>query len=166
MLLLLIALATLALAVYLIGETATLPARQRQGSIRRAATYGTKKRSAVPVVPQAGIRERAVGPAATALARVVLRVSPKATLDGINAKLLSAGLGRRFSSTFFLAAKGTLAIVALFIGLAFVGASSSAGRGLFTAIALCAAGFFLPDTIVTFKAKGRRERIQAELPST
>ena len=45
--------------------------------------------------PGRDLRERAVGPAATALARVVLRVSPKATLDGINAKLLAAGLGRR-----------------------------------------------------------------------
>ncbi len=165
MLLLLLALASLALAVFLIGEVATLPTRQRQGSIRRAATYGTKKKSVNQMVAQAGLRERAVSPAATAMARVVLRVSPKATLDGINAKLLAAGLGRRVSPTAFLAAKGITAIIGLFVGLMFAGAGSgSAGKSILTAGGLTVMGFFLPDTVITFKARSRNERIQAELP--
>ncbi len=134
MLLLILALATLALAVFLIGEVATLPTRQRQGSIRRAATYGTKKKTVNQMVAQAGIRERAVSPAATAMARVVLRVSPKATLDGINAKLLAAGLGRRLSPTAFLAAKGISGIVGLFVGLTLAGTGGGApGKAILTA---------------------------------
>jgi tight adherence protein C len=164
MLLLLLALASLALAVFLIGETASLPARQRQGSIRRAATYGSTRRTVNQIVHQTGLRERAVGPAATALARVVLRVSPKATLEGINAKLLAAGLGRRVSPTAFLAAKGITAMVGLVVGLATLGGGGQAGKGILTALGLLTAGFFLPDVVVTFRAKGRRERIQAELP--
>ena len=38
------AIAALGAAVYLIGEAATLPARERHGSIRRAATYGKSRR--------------------------------------------------------------------------------------------------------------------------
>ncbi len=165
MLLLLLALASLALAVFLIGEVATLPTRQRQGSIRRAATYGTKKKSVNQMVAQAGIRERAVGPAATAMARVVLRVSPKATLDGINAKLLAAGLGRRLSPTTFLAAKGIIGIAGLFVGLMLAGAGEGAASKKFMiAGGLALMGFFIPDTVVTFKARSRNEQIQAELP--
>jgi tight adherence protein C len=163
--LLVLALASLALAVFLIGELATLPSRQRQGSIRRAATYGTRRRSVNQMVSQAGIRERAVGPAATAMARVVLRVSPKATLDGINAKLLQAGLGRRLSPTAYLAAKGVLSIGGLFLGLTLAGAMASPpSKSLLITGGLAFMGFFVPDSVLTFKIKGRRERIQAELP--
>ena len=82
MLLLLLALASLGFAVYLAGEVATLPARQRQGSIRRAANYGHSRRHVNPFVVHTSFRERAVGPAATALARMVLRVSPRSVLHG------------------------------------------------------------------------------------
>ena len=163
--LLVLALASLALAVFLIGELATLPSRQRQGSIRRAATYGTRRRSVNQMVAQAGIRERAVGPAATAMARVVLRVSPKATLDGINTKLLQAGLGRRLSPTAYLAAKGVMSIGGLFLGLTLAGAMASPpSKSLLITGGLAFMGFFVPDSVLTFKMKARRERIQAELP--
>jgi tight adherence protein C len=117
------------------------------------------------MVAQAGIRERAVGPAATAMARVVLRVSPKASLDGINAKLLAAGLGRRLSPTTFLAAKGISGIGGLFVGLMLAGAGEGAASKKFMiAGGLALMGFFIPDTVVTFKARARNEQIQAELP--
>ncbi len=165
MLLLVLALATLALAVFLVGEVATLPARQRQGSIRRAATYGESRRPVNPLAATAGFRERAVGPATTALARLVLRVSPKSTVDSINAKLLSAGLGRSVSPTAYLAAKAAASLFGLLFGLLVVAAGQgSSPKGLLTVGGLAVMGFFVPDTVVTFKARGRRERIQAELP--
>jgi tight adherence protein C len=164
-LLLLLALGTLALAVFLVGEAATLPARQRQGSIRRAATYGERRRPVNPFVASAGFRERAVGPAATAVARVVLRVSPKSTVDSINAKLLAAGLGRKVSPTAYLAAKGLISFGGLMFGMLVAAAGEgSSPKGILTAGGLAVMGFFFPDTFVTFKARSRRERIQAELP--
>jgi tight adherence protein C len=167
MLLLVLALATLGLAVYLVGEVATLPARQRQGSIRRAATYGESRRPINPFAAQTGFRERAVGPAATALARGVLRVSPKSTVDSINSKLLAAGLGRKVSPTAFLAAKALLAGGGVAFGLLVAAAGQgTSSRGLLTMIGLAFMGFFVPDTVVTFKARARRERIQAELPDS
>jgi tight adherence protein C len=165
MLLLIIALASLGLAVYLVGELATLPARQRQGSIRRAATYGQSRRPVNPFAAHAGFRERAVGPAATALARGVLRVSPKSSADSINMKLLGAGLGRTLTPTSFLAAKALCAGGGLAFGLLVAAAGQGASpRGLFSTAGLAFMGFFLPDTLVTFKARSRRERIQSELP--
>ena len=161
MLLLLIAIATLGFAVYLVGEVATLPARQRQGSIRRAANYGRGRRSLNPFATQGGFRERAVGPAATAVARIVLRLSPKSTGDSINLKLLGAGLGRTLTATTYLATKGVLAILGLLVGLAL---SSGGSKGILISFGLGFMGFFLPDFVVTFKARSRRDRIQAELP--
>jgi len=162
MLLLVLALASLGLAVYLLGEVATLPARQRQGSIRRAANYGRSRRLVNPFAQTAGFRERAMGPAVTSLARVVLRLSPKSTVDSINLKLLGAGLGRSFSPTAFLATKGILGVSGLLLGL--MAGVGSGAKGVLIAFGLGIMGLMLPDTVVTFKAKGRRDRIQAELP--
>jgi tight adherence protein C len=159
--LLVLAIASLGLAVYLLGEVATLPARQRQGSIRRAANYGRSRRLVNPFAQTAGFRERAMGPAVTSLARVVLRVSPKSTVESINLKLLGAGLGRSFSPTAFLATKGILAVMGLIFGLS-LGAGNGA-KGVLTALGLGLVGLMLPDTVVTFKGRSRRDQIQAEL---
>ncbi|HSP74447.1 MAG TPA: hypothetical protein VLN26_18905, partial [Gaiellaceae bacterium] len=59
MLLLVISLACLAVAVYLVGEAATLPSRQRVSSVRRAANYG-RISLASDAVPR--FRERVVSP--------------------------------------------------------------------------------------------------------
>jgi tight adherence protein C len=162
MLLLVLAIASLGLAVYLLGEVATLPARQRQGSIRRAANYGHSRRLVNPFAQTAGFRERAMGPAVTSLARVVLRVSPKSTVESINLKLLGAGLGRSFSPTAFLATKGILAMMGLLLGL--MAGSGSGSKGVLIAFGLGVMGLMLPDTVLTFKGRSRRDRIQAELP--
>src|SRR5436190_20339120 len=96
-LLLLLGIASFALAAFLLGEVATLPSRQREGSIRRAANYGEARRRPVGGLQQESFRDRALMPAQTALARVVLRLNPKTTVESISMKLLGAGLGRRFS---------------------------------------------------------------------
>jgi tight adherence protein C len=158
--LLFLALCSLGLAVYLVGEAATLPARQRRGSIRRAANYGRSRRAVNPFAQTAGFRERAFGPAVTGLARAVLRLSPRSSVDKINLKLLAAGLGRSLSPTAFLATKGALALLGGMIGLV----ASGGSRALLTGAGLAVFGFMLPDTFVTLKARSRRDRIQAELP--
>jgi tight adherence protein C len=160
--LLVLAIATLGLAVYLLGEVATLPARQRQGSIRRAANYGRSRRMINPFAQTAGFRERAMGPAVTSLARVVLRLSPKSTADSINLKLLGAGMGRSFTPTAFLATKGILGVMGLLLGL--MAGVGNGAKGVLVAFGFGLVGLMLPDTVVTFKGRSRRERIQAELP--
>ena len=165
MLLLLLALASLGLAAYLVTEVATLPARQRQGAIRRAATYGSKPTSINPFAAGGSFRERALGPMSTSLARAVLRVNPRTTVDSINLKLLRAGLARRWSPTSYLAAKALLAGAGAAFGLVFVAAGSASGlRGILAPFGFAFVGFFLPDTVITFKTRSRREDVQADLP--
>src|SRR5918912_4404973 len=106
MLLIVLGLLCLAGAAYLLGEAATATARERQVSVKRAATYG-KFRTALGERDQP-FRTRVVEPAKGRLAGLVFKVHPKTTLDGVRVKLLAAGLGRSISPTGHLAAKSAL----------------------------------------------------------
>src|SRR5919199_5252077 len=111
LILLILGVAGFAFAAFLVGEVATLPSRQREGSIRRAANYGeARRRPANPLAAQGTFKDRAVIPATTALARFVLRLNPKSSVESISMKLLGAGLGRKMSATTFLASKVVLAV--------------------------------------------------------
>jgi tight adherence protein C len=159
--LLFLAFMCLAAAVYLIGEVATLPSRERERSIRRASSYGFV-RIASPLDAKK-FRERTLEPMRESMARWVLKVNPRTSLESISLKLLGAGLGRRITPTGFLAAKGVLAATGALIGL-MVSSMAGSATGLVFLIGLAAAGFFGPDYFVSLKARGRRERIRADLP--
>ncbi|HEU6444864.1 MAG TPA: type II secretion system F family protein [Gaiellaceae bacterium] len=161
MMLLIIAVACLAGAVFLVGEVATLPSRERERSMRRATTYGFF-RIASPL-DQQRLRERALEPLRETFARWVLKVNPRTSMEAISLRLLGAGLGRRLSPTGFLAAKGFLAVGGGLFGLLIMSATGS-GLGLLFVGAFGAGGFIAPDYFVSLKAKGRRERIRADLP--
>jgi tight adherence protein C len=161
MMLLFLAFLCLAGAVFLIGEIATLPSRERERSIQRASHYGFV-RVASPLDAKK-FRERAVEPMRESLARWVLKVNPRTSMASISLKILGAGLGRRITPAGFLAAKGALAAFGALVGVVF---STMAGSttGLFFTVVLAAAGFFAPDYFLSLKARGRREKIRADLP--
>ncbi|HEY7004672.1 MAG TPA: type II secretion system F family protein [Gaiellaceae bacterium] len=161
-LILLIAIASLGLAVFLIGEAATLPARERHGSIRRAATYGKSRRKASGR-GEDSFGERVVEPLKMALAQVVLKVNPRMTVDSVSARLMGAGLGRMISPTTFLAAKAAAAVGGIVGGL-MLGGMIGGAFPILLAIALALLGFMLPDLFVSFKARGRRDQVTAALP--
>jgi tight adherence protein C len=161
MLLLFLAFLCLAGAVYLIGEVATLPSREREKSMNRASTYGFV-RIASPMDAKR-FRERAMEPMRESMAQWVLKVNPRTSMEGISLKLLGAGLGRRVTPTGFLAAKGIAALGGALLGVMFSSMAGSATGLLFT-VALAAAGFFAPDYFVNIKARTRRESIRADLP--
>jgi tight adherence protein C len=161
MMLLFLAFLCLAGAVYLIGEVATLPSREREKSVNRASNYGFV-RIASPMDAKR-FRERAMEPMRESMAQWVLKVNPRTSMEGISLKLLGAGLGRRVTPTGFLAAKGIAALGGAMVGVMFSSMAGSATGLLFT-VALAAAGFFAPDYFVTLKARGRRESIRADLP--
>jgi tight adherence protein C len=161
MMLLIIAVACLAGAVFLAGEVATLPSRERARSMRRASTYGFI-RIASPLDNQR-LRERAFEPLRETFAKWVLKVNPRTSMEAISLRLLGAGLGRRLSPTGFLAAKGFLAVGGALMGVLIMSATGS-GLGLLFMVALGAGGFIAPDYFVSLKAKGRREKIRADLP--
>jgi len=152
----------LAGAVYLVGEAATLPARQRQASVSRAATYG-RFRTAIGPHDQP-FRDRVLVPASERIAKLVLKIHPQTTLDSIGAKLLAAGLGRTVTPTGFLAAKGFVGMGGIALG-GLLGGAAAGARGTFLlALVFGGLGFLVPDFAVTTKARARRERMRAQLP--
>ena len=160
--LLALAVLLLAHAAYLAGEVATLPARERVRSIRRAAHYG---RVRLPGgVERLHFRERVFDPTAARLASLTLRVNPKATHELVAARLLSAGLGRRISATAFLAAKGGFAIGGAVVGLLLGGGVGGAGGALLFTVGLGTLGFVVPGILVSARTRRRREEIRAQLP--
>ena len=162
--LLILGLAFLALAVYLVGEVATATSRERRGSLKRAATYGDS-RMAAPGLREQTFGERVVAPMRMTLAHAVLRVNRRSSVDKVASKLLGAGLGRTISPQTFLATKA-MAACGGFIGGAFLGAVAGKGGGVaaFLAMVFAGLGFLIPDVVVSFKGRGRRERIRSELP--
>ena len=161
MMLLFLAFLCLAGAVFLIGEVATLPSRERERSIRRASHYGFVR--VASSLDAKKFRERAVEPMRENLAGLVLKINPRTSLESISQKLLGAGLGRRITPTGFLAAKGVAAAFGALVGV-MVGSMAGSATGMMLTLGLAAGGFFAPDYFVTLKARGRRERIKADLP--
>jgi tight adherence protein C len=159
---LIFAIASLGLAVFLIGEAATLPARERYGSIRRAATYGKSRRPSTGR-PEETFGNRVVEPMKMGLAQGVLKVSPRLTVDAVSARLMGAGLGRVLSPTTFLAAKAAGAIGGVVGGIV-VGGMVGGAFPIVLAVLFALIGFMAPDLFVSFKARGRRDEIQAGLP--
>jgi tight adherence protein C len=162
MLWIVLGLACLAGAAYLLGEAVTIPARQRQISVRRAATYG--KLRLPGGIRERPFRERVVEPLAERLAALVLKLNPKTTLDSVSARLLSAGLGRTVSPSSFLAAKAAFALGGIVLGLVLGGAFAGARGALVFTLAFAGFGFIAPDLSVSARARRRKERIRAELP--
>ena len=163
-LLLILGLSLLAIAVYLVGEVATAPSRERRGSLKRAATYGDA-RMGTTGMREASFGERVIAPMRMSLAHTVLRVNRRSSVSKVSTKLLGAGLGRVISPQTFLATKA-LAACGGFLGGAFLGAIAGKGGAMAAVLAMVFAGlgFLIPDVVVSFKGRGRRERIRSELP--
>src|SRR6188472_3034609 len=142
-LILFLAIASLAAAVFLIGEAATLPARERHGSIRRAATYGRSRRPASGR-PEETFGARVVDPMKMGLAHGVLKVSPRLTVEAVRARLMGAGLGRVLSPTTFLAAKAAAAIGGVVGGL-ILGGMVGGAFPVLLAVVFALIGFMAPD---------------------
>ena len=152
----------LAGAAYLVGEAVTLPARERRTSMHRAATYG--KVRAILGVRQLPFSQRVLAPLGDRLAGWTLKLHPRTSIDGVSARLMAAGLGRKISPTTFLAFKSALAIGGVLLGSFFGGAAIGPGGVLFFAIALGGVGFIAPDFVVSARGRSRKDRIRAELP--
>jgi tight adherence protein C len=160
--LLVLSLTCLAAAVFLAGEVATLPSRQRVTSVRRAVTYGHARRGG-----DAGPRfhQRVVSPLLGRVAGLVLRLHPKTTVEGVSARLLAAGLAHRITPSTFLAAKGLAAGAGVVFGLV-VGATAGSLSGFFLAGVCAILGFIGPDFLLSGRARARREAMRADLPDT
>jgi tight adherence protein C len=164
--LLIIAGGSIALAFFLLMDLATLPARERMGSIRRAAGYGKNRPvSSSSVLDDGTFKDRALMPMKTGLARAVLRITPRASVETVTNKLLRAGLNRRVSPTGYLASKAILCFLGFVGGQVFASvAGALASKALLLGIVGAIVGFMLPDTVVTMRTRSRKEVLRAELP--
>jgi tight adherence protein C len=152
----------LAGAVALVLQTVWAPARQRRDSLVRARAYGDAAMS-TPAAgrdapgPRDEVRER--------LAAVALRLTPKATIESIDVKLIEAGLGRRANVSSYLALKALLGAGGVVLG-ALAGVASEQPAKALLLVVLCTAGcFFLPDLYLGMRIRARRERIREQLPA-
>jgi tight adherence protein C len=159
--LLLLALCCLAAAAFVVGELMTVSGRERELSVRRASRYG--RVGVTARAESAQFRTRVLTPMRDRLAGAVLRVNPRTSLEAVQIKLLSAGVGRRVSATGFLASKAVLAAGGLFFAV-LLGALGRGATGLFFIVAFTVAGFFAPDGILTMKMRRRKDEIGAALP--
>jgi tight adherence protein C len=161
--LLVFGLVSLGLAAFLIGEVATLPARQREGNLRRASNYG-RSRGKTSGQGQESFRERAVEPMKMGMAHAVLKLSPRMTVDKVSRRLMGAGVGRAFSPTSFLASKAFLGVGGFVGGMFLGGVTGKGALGILLSLLFALIGFVLPDIFISFKARSRREEIRSELP--
>ena len=160
-LLLVLAIFCLAGAAFLIGEIVTAPSRQRYVSVRRAATYG--KMELPSGTPNEGMRERLVAPLSDVLARWALKLNPRTSKDAVGRRLMAAGVGYKISPTGYLALKALLALIGVFVG-SMLGASRGLSGIILGALMAGALGCLGPDYALTLKARGRKEKVRADLP--
>ena len=163
MILLVLALICLGAAVFLVGQLVTLPAQERQRFRKHVAEYGNERQRQVLKATDESLKTRVAMPIVERFAKLVLRINPKTTIDGVAYKLVSAGVSRRISPTTFLALKGIGPIVLGLLGLA-VASSMSPLMTFAMVIGFGALGFILPDYIVNSKIRTRQERIRAQPP--
>jgi tight adherence protein C len=163
---LIIAGGAVAFAFFLLMDLATLPARERMGSIRRAAGYGkTRTASNSSVLDDGTFKDRALTPMKTGLARAVLRITPRASVETVTNKLMRAGLNRKVSPTGYLASKAILGFLGFVGGQVFASlAGALASKALLLGIVFAIVGFMLPDVVLTLKTRTRKEVLRAELP--
>jgi tight adherence protein C len=161
MTLLVFGMVTLGLALFLVGEVATMPQRRRATALKRAAAYGAARLEQHEEMLR--FKERVLIPAVERLAALALRVNPKASAEGIGSRLIAAGLASRISTAQFLAVKSGAALGGVVTAVLF-GVALGPLTGLVLVPVFAGFGFFAPESFLTLKIKQRRERIRSELP--
>jgi tight adherence protein C len=152
----------LAGAAYLAAQVVTHDSRQQQVALKRATGYGRAR--VTKVMPdRVNFRERVVAPAVHHLAAIALRLTPKATVDGIAGRLIGAGLSTRIAPTQYLALKAGLALGGVVFALV-LGVTTVAAAAVLFVPAFAVLGFIGPDFLLRAVTRSRRERIRAELP--
>jgi tight adherence protein C len=158
---LLFAMLTLGLAVFLVSEVVTMPQRRRAIALKRAAVYGNARNEQEHEIVR--FKERVLVPAVERLAALALRVNPKASADAIGSRLIAAGLSARITPSQFLAVKAGAALLGAISAVMF-GVALGPLAGVLLVPVFAGFGFFAPETFLTLKIKQRRERIRSELP--
>jgi tight adherence protein C len=158
--LLALAVVCLASAVFVLSELVTAPARTRRNLVTRAAEYGKLRVVHGRELPR--FHERVLAPFVSKLARLMLRVNPRTSLEGVAAKLMAAGMRDR-SPSGFLAAKAAFGSVGLLFGL-LIGSSSNLKSGVMATLLFSFIGFYGPTFFVSVRGRRRSEAVSGDLP--
>ena len=153
----------LAASAYLVGEVVTQPSRERDRAVRRAANYGRHRVQATGL-ERLRFHERVLVPGIAWLARVALKVNPRANLDAIGLRLLAAGMGRSMTPTTFLAIKAGSAIGGGIFGFVIGTALAGPLAGFGLAFGLGFGGFVIPGFVIGMRGRKRREELRTQLP--
>src|ERR671931_1399424 len=160
MLLLLVAAACLGSALYFLSEFVTAPARERRNLVTRAAQYGRMRVSHGRELPK--FRERVVAPFVSHASRMMLRVTPRTSVEGVAAKLMAAGM-RDTSPAGFLAAQAALGLGGVVFGFVLMSRAPSS-TGFLSVLVFGAGGFIAPSFVVSSKGRRRQNKVSADLP--
>ncbi|MFZ1881809.1 MAG: type II secretion system F family protein [Gaiellaceae bacterium] len=163
MLYLLLSLAMLGGAAFLVGEVATYPARQKERSLKRAADYGHTKIRATDL-ERLRFRERVLAPMAARFASIPLKLSPRTSVESVQTKLMAAGLSQKLTPQAFLAIKGGALVGGLTLGFLLPALFGTITGAIFMVPAFGMMGFLGCDSFLTMRIRARREAVRAELP--
>src|SRR5436309_908535 len=158
--LLILALSSHEAAVCYVTEFVTTPSRERRNLVTLAAQNGRMRVRHERELPR--FSERALAPIVQRLARLMLRVNPRMSLESVAKKLAAAGM-RRTTPTTFLAIRGFCGIAGLVLGL-LVMSSAKAQTGMLSMLLFTVLGFFGPSYWLTLKARRRADLVASELP--
>jgi tight adherence protein C len=159
-LILILAIASIAGAVFYFAELATAPMRNRRQLVHRAANYGLIRRTTGKELPR--FRDRALDPFVAKFAGLVLRINPRITAETISAKLMAAGM-RKTSPTTIIGAKGILAVSGVVFGAILGGGSGAKNMFIFAAL-LGVIGALAPNLYLSSRIARRQAAVSAELP--
>jgi tight adherence protein C len=159
-LILILAIASIAGAVFYFAELATAPMRNRRQLVHRAANYGLIRRTTGKELPR--FRDRALDPFVAKFAGLVLRINPRITAETITTKLMAAGM-RKTSPTTIIGAKGILAVGGVVFG-AILGSGSGAKNMFIFAVLLGVIGALAPNLYLSSRIARRQAAVSAELP--
>jgi tight adherence protein C len=125
-----------------------------------AANYGRTRSASDKQVPH--FRERVILPFMSQMARLMLKINPRASTEAVAGKLMAAGM-RKASPTGFIAAQGIFAVGGFILGLLLFGAAAPAKAPLF-ALGLAVVGFMGPNMFLNGRVRQRQTSVAAELP--
>jgi tight adherence protein C len=157
--LLIVAVITIAFAVYYMAELATAPMRTRRNLVHRAASYGARTVSGKEI-PR--FKERVTGPLLKQLGSLMLKINPRSSTDAVAKRLMAAGM-RNTSATSFLAVQGLCTVGGFFVGMLLLGAASPSRAPLF-GLAVGALGYMVPNFVLNSRVRSRQNAVAAELP--
>src|SRR4051794_22473253 len=150
-----------ALATYFLLQGITAGQKQVAMSLRRAKTYGGYSLREVELGKK--MSDRVVRPAATQLASLAPRATPKGPVEGTRREPIAAGKTNANPTT-YLAGKAVVSGLFLLFAFVLLVTGTPPQKVLLVVIGGIGASFVLPDYYLSMRTKSRKEDLVAQMP--